>query len=85
MMQERSNSISSTSSLTTRHTTDVEMDEQESEQSSLELAANPVPGVHFQEAEVRQDYELKKKRLLLLKVKQYHKLKTYKQLFMESG
>lgn len=82
--QERSNSISSTSSLTTRHTTDVEMDDQESDQSSLDVLANPVPGMQFQEAEIKHEYELTKKKLLLLKVKQYQKLRMYRQLFTES-
>ena len=84
-VQERSNSISSTSSLTTRHTTDVEMDDQESVQSSLDATINPIPGVQFQEVEVRNEYELKKKRLLLLKLKQYETLKTYQHLFTQSG
>ncbi|QEU60669.1 Rri1 [Kluyveromyces lactis] len=81
---ERSNSISSTSSLTTRHTTDVEMDDQESAESSLDIPANVIPGMQFQEAEIKHEYELKKKKLLLLKVMQYQKLRTYKQLFNAS-
>lgn len=81
--EDRCYSISSTSSLTTRHTTDMEMDERGSVESSVDVDVNTVTDTPLHVTESKQEYLVRKNQLLVLKLREYARLRSYRQLFTQ--